>query len=226
MKREHAPFTDPDAVASYAQDARRNVPGLADIHRMVMLLLAEQVKEPAHILVVGAGGGMETLAMAKAQPTWRFTGVDPSPVMLDLARDVLRSFASRVDLIEGTLDQLPAGSFDGATCLLTFHHLNRTERLRTLEQIRCRLKSNACLVMVEHTAPGPDPERWMTLSAAFRDHDGPNWRKASATGKMMVERMPLLTPAEEEDLLHEAGFTQVALFYAALSFRGWVAQSA
>jgi tRNA (cmo5U34)-methyltransferase len=39
----------------------------------------------------------------------------------------------------------------------------------------------------------------------------------------MVERLPLLTPNDEEALLYEAGFVDVRLFYVALSFRGWVA---
>ncbi len=41
----------------------------------------------------------------------------------------------------------------------------------------------------------------------------------------MMERLPLLTPAEEEGLLREAGFTDVELCYAAFSFRGWVGTS-
>lgn len=40
---------------------------------------------------------------------------------------------------------------------------------------------------------------------------------------MMMDRLPLLTPDEEEAMLRDAGFEQVELFYAALSFRGWVA---
>ncbi len=40
---------------------------------------------------------------------------------------------------------------------------------------------------------------------------------------MMAERRPLLAPTDDEDLLREAGFLDVALFYAAFSFRGWVA---
>jgi len=61
---------------------------------------------------------METRAMAEAQPVWRFTGVDPSPAMLDLARGVLKPVADRVELLEGTVDQVPDGPFDGATCFL------------------------------------------------------------------------------------------------------------
>lgn len=223
MDHKHAPFTNPAAVASYPADVPRKVPGLADLHRMVMLLLAEGAPRDAHILVVGAGGGMETRAMAEAQPAWRFTGVDPSPAMLDLAHQTLAPFADRVDLILGIIDQAPAGPFDGATCLLTLHHIDRDQRLRTLKDIRRRLAPGTRLVVVEHSAPGPAPERWMTRSVAFADREGPDWAKAAATGKMTIERLPLLTPAEEEDMLRDAGFTGVELFYAAFSFRGWVA---
>src|SRR3546814_2262037 len=54
-------------------------------------------------------------AMAKAHPGWRFTGVDPAGPMLDLASKVLGANAHRADLIEGTIDDAPAGPFDGAT---------------------------------------------------------------------------------------------------------------
>ena len=175
------------------------------------------------MLIVGAGGGMETRSLAEAQPDWRFTGVDPSPAMIDLARRTLAPFADRVELLEGTIDQAPLDLFDGATCILTLHHIEQDERLRTLREIRRRLRPGASLVVAGHSAPGPDPERWMTRSVAFGDRAGIDWAKSSATASMITERLPLLTPAEEEDLLREAGYSEVALFYAAFSFRGWVA---
>jgi tRNA (cmo5U34)-methyltransferase len=223
MQDERPPFTSPAAIASYVEGTPRKVPGLADLHRMTMLLLAEPAPGAAHILVVGAGGGMETRAMAEAQPDWRFTGVDPSAAMLDLARRTLAPFADRVDLLEGTVDRAPAGPFDGATCLLTLHHIDKNARLHTLREIRHRLKPGAILVVAGHSAAGPDPERWMTRSIAFADRTGLDWAKARETGKMMVERLALLSPVEEEEELGEAGFVDVALFYAAFSFRGWVA---
>jgi tRNA (cmo5U34)-methyltransferase len=39
----------------------------------------------------------------------------------------------------------------------------------------------------------------------------------------MAERLPVLPVGEEEAILLEAGLCEVALFYAAFSFRGWVA---
>ena len=36
-------------------------------------------------------------------------------------------------------------------------------------------------------------------------------------------QLTILTPEQDEALLREAGFGDVALFYAGLAFRGWVA---
>ncbi len=221
MQDTPSPFANPVAVASYADETPRKVPGLADLHRMVTLLLAERAPGAAHMLVVGAGGGLETKAMGEARPDWCFTGVDPSPAMLDLARQAVLPFADRVNLVEGTVDQAPAGPFDGATCLLMLHFLDRSERLRTLREISRRLKPDACIVLAHHSAPGGDPERWMARSAAFADRAGFDWAKATATGRMMAPAAAC--PAEEEELLLEAGFSDVELFYAAFSFRGWLA---
>jgi len=71
-------FSDPQAVARYADGPRRYVPGLADLHRMTGILLAERAPRDARVLVLGAGGGLELKALAEAWPDWSFVGVDPS----------------------------------------------------------------------------------------------------------------------------------------------------
>lgn len=224
MKHEQAsPYANAGMIASYADETPRKVPGLADLHRMAMLLLSEYAPASAHILVVGAGGGLESRAFAEAQAAWHLTGVDPSPAMLDLARQTLAPFSDRVRLMEGTVDQAPVGPFDGASCLLTLHHIERSERLHTLQEIRGRLKPGARLVIAGHAAPAPDSLRWMRRSVAFGDRRDNDPAAAAATAKMMAERLQLLSPAEEEAMLHEAGFSHVEMFYAAFSFRGWVA---
>lgn len=222
MQAKSSPFSNPDAITSYIENAHRNVPGLTDLHRMMMLLLAEQAPNAAHMLIVGAGGGMETKALAKAHPNWRFTGVDPSLAMLNLARQTVTPFLDRVELLECTVDQAPLGLFDGATCLLTLHHIDRNERLQTLREIRRRLKPRARIVIAGHSAFGANPESWMTRSVAFGTRTDLNWAKAADTGRIMAARLPLLTPIEEAEQLREAGFEDIELFYAAFSFRGWV----
>lgn len=218
------PFTDKAAVARYAEGPPRQVPGFADLQRMAMLLLAENAPPAAEILVVGAGGGLELKALAEAQPSWRFVGVDPSAEMLDLATRMLGSLGSRVQLQQGYIDAAPPGPFDGATCLLTLHFIPKEERLRTLREIRKRLKPGAPFVAAHHSCPrGGDLLRWLSRSAAFASTTGVDFERASASAAAMAEHLPILSVDEDEALLREAGFSNVELFYAGFTFRGWVA---
>ena len=225
MQERPSPFADPAAIKDYAAQALSKVPGLADLHRMTMLLLSERTMRAAHILVVGAGGGMELRALAEGQRAWDFTGVDPSAAMLDLARRTLEPFSNRIELIEGTVEAAPLGPFDGAACLLTLHFLEKSERLLTLQEIHRRLKPGARLVVAHHSVAGGEAERWMTRSAAFADRSSVDWEKAMASAAKMIGGLPLLSSVDEEALLYQAGFSDVELFYAAFSFRGWVATS-
>ncbi len=220
--KSQGPFSNPAMVASYADDTPRKVPGLADLHRMAMLLISERAQQAAHILVVGAGGGMELKAMAEAQRHWTFTGVDPSAAMLDLARRNTEPFDDRIELIEGTVGAAPSDLFDGAVCLLTLHFLDKSARLQTLREIHRRLKPDARVVVAHHSAPDGRAQRWLARSVAFADRTGVDWGKAKTTAAGMA-RLPLLSVAEEEVLFREAGLSDVELFYAAFSFRGWVA---
>ena len=222
-------FSQAHRVADYARQTPRKVPGLADLHRMAMLLISEQAPGDARVLVVGAGGGLEVSAMAAAQPAWHFTGVDPSVAMLDIARATTAPFKARINLLEGTVDVAPVLPFDGAVCLLTLHFLERAERLRTLKEILRRLTPGARLVVAHHSMPDDQAasanstQRWLTRSAAFANHADVDWVKATDSATDMAARLPLLSVSEEEAVLREAGFSNVALFYAAFSFRGWVA---
>lgn len=218
------PFTDAAAVARYAENTPRKVPGYADLHRMAMLLLAERAPQDADILVYGAGGGLELKAFTEAQPGWRLVGVDPSAEMLDLAREILGPLLTRVDLREGYMEAAPRGPFNGAACLLTLHFLEQEERLAVLRDIRRRMKPGARLIIAHHSYPqGSEPQDWLARSVLFADRGVQDVARASRSAQMMGKQLPILSAAEEEALLEQAGFREIALFYAAFSFRGWVA---
>ena len=219
-------FDDPAAVARYAENPPRLVPGFTDLQRMTRLLLAEAAPADGRILVVGAGGGLELGAFAEAQPGWRFVGVDPSAEMLKLARLALGPLAERVELTEGYIDSAPEGPFDGASCLLTLHFVPLAERLATLKEIRRRLKPGAAFVVAHHSLPdGPARGVWLDRFAAFAADNGVDLDKASGGARALGERLPILTPEVEIDLLRAAGFVDPQLFYAAFTFRGWVARA-
>ncbi|PZQ48770.1 MAG: methyltransferase [Rhodovulum sulfidophilum] len=217
--------TEPDDAAGYAERVARHVPGLHDLHRMAGLLLAEHVPENGRVLALGAGGGLELRAFARDHPGWRFDGVDPSPGMIARARHVLGAHGARVTWHQGYVDDAPEGPFDGATCLLTLHFLPREERSRTLRALRRRLRPGAPLIVAHHSFPLEDGqrERWLGRNAAWLIAAGVPEARATAGISVMRERLPVLAPEEEERLLRASGFGDVQLFFAALTFKGWVA---
>lgn len=219
-------FDDPAAVARYAENPPRLVPGFRDLQRMTRLLLAEAAPADGRILVVGAGGGLELRAFAEAESGWRFVGVDPSAEMLKLARLTLGPLADRAELHEGYVASAPVGPFDGASCLLTLHFVPVAERLATLTEIRRRLKPGARLVVAHHSLPeGPARGLWLDRFAAFAADNGVEFDKARGGARALGDRLPLLPPEAEVDLLQAAGFVDPQLFYAAFTFRGWVARA-
>jgi len=217
-------FTEAATVARYAEETPRKVPGYADLHHMAMLLLAERAPREAAILVYGAGGGLELKAFGEAQPGWRLTGIDPSVEMLELAREILGPLHARLDLRQGYMEAAPPGPFDGAACLLTLHFLRQEERLEVLRDMRRVMKPGARLVVAHHSYPdGSEPQAWLARSIMFADAGDQGVAKISSSARMMSSHLPILSSGQEEALLEQAGFSEIALFYAAFSFRGWVA---
>lgn len=218
-------FSDPQAVANYTNGPPRFVPGYNAMLSMAAILLAERAREDARILVLGAGGGLELKAFALAQPGWRFDGVDPSAAMLGLAKQTLGALAPRARLHQGYIDDAPEGPFDGATCLLTLHFVDVAERRRIASAIHRRLKPRAPFVVAHLSAPNGDEERplWLSRYSAFLAFSGVEPEKAAAARDAVTNHLDILTPAQDEAVLREAGFTDPTLFYAGFAFRGWVA---
>jgi tRNA (cmo5U34)-methyltransferase len=217
-------FSDPQTVANYAEGPRRFVPGVEALHSMTTLLLAERVPSDARILVLGAGGGLELAAMAKARPGWTFVGVDPAAAMLREAERVLGPHAGRADLIEGYIEDAPPGPFDGATCLLTLHFLDAAERERTVRDIHRRLKPGAPFVAAHASFPQGPGERqsWLSRYVAYAIASGADAEQVGKARAAIDASLNMFSPEQDEAILRAAGFSGVSLFYAAFTWRGWI----
>ena len=218
-------FFSEQAAASYLDGPPRQVPGYAGLLRMATILLAERARADGRILVLGAGGGLELKAMAEAQPQWRFDGVDPSAPMLRLARETAGTHMARISRHEGYIDAAPDGPFDAATCLLVFHFMTRQQRRDALRQLRRRLKPGAPFVLAHISFPQTEPERslWIGRHVTFGAAAGLSPDQMESARQAIGTRLTIMDPAEEEALMRDAGFIGISQFYAAFSFRGWVA---
>jgi tRNA (cmo5U34)-methyltransferase len=220
-------FSDRAATANYHDGPPRFMPGMDALHTMTSILLAEMTPDKARVLVLGAGGGMELKRLAEAHPQWTFVGVDPALAMLELAEKTLGPLMSRVELVQGYIDDAPKGPFDAGTCLLTLHFLDAPTRLHTLGAIHERLKPGAPFVAAHSSFPQEAPSRatWLKRYAAFAVASGVAPEQAAGAGEAVGANLNLFAPEQEEDFLRESGFADPALFYAAFTWRGWIAHA-
>ncbi len=224
MKDLLSHFSDPDAIAKYAEGPPRFMPGYESVQRMTSVLLAEQTPTNAHVLVLGAGGGLELKVFAEAHPGWTFDGVDPAAQMLDQAVQTMGAHAHRANMHVGYIEDAPSGPYDAATCLLTLHFLDADERLRTLKEIHRRLKPGAPFVAAHSSFPQESDQRdlWLSRYAAFALASGADPTQVKQAHETVKAHLNMLNPEHDEALMREAGFKNISLFYAAFTWRGWV----
>jgi tRNA (cmo5U34)-methyltransferase len=98
-------------------------------------------------------------------------------------------------------------------------------RRQTVAAVRRRLKPGAPFVVAHLSVPQGEGERalWLSRYAAFAVASGVAPEHAATAEAAINAQLTVFTPEQDEALLREAGFADVALFYAGLAFRGWVA---
>ncbi|MBY0432423.1 MAG: class I SAM-dependent methyltransferase, partial [Rhodospirillales bacterium] len=163
-------FDDKRALA-YDVLIRRIVPGYESLHGLARLLLVQALPDQAHVLVAGAGTGMELASLAKACPNWRFTAVDPSQAMLAVARHRAEEagLADRIIFHAGFVHDLPEESvFDAATLLLVMHFVaDDGGKAQLLASIARRLRPQAPLLLADLNADAGN-ERYQSFIRAWR----------------------------------------------------------
>jgi tRNA (cmo5U34)-methyltransferase len=65
--------------------------------------------------------------------------------------------------------------------------------------------------------------RWLSRYAAYAIASGADPDKANGARAAVEKNLSLLSPEEDAQILREAGFRSVELFYAAFTWRGWIA---
>lgn len=107
-------------------------------------------------------------------------------------------------------------------------HRARLENLREISGLGRRLKPGAPFVAAHFSFPQGDGARalWLSRYGAFALASGADPEQVKKQVERMVAaidaHLPMLAPEEDEAILREAGFSNVALFYAAFTWRGWV----
>ncbi|MGE0719463.1 MAG: class I SAM-dependent methyltransferase [Alphaproteobacteria bacterium] len=214
--------------ANYDQAPRWFIPGYAASHAMAAVILSQRIGPAADILVVGAGTGTETLEFARHSAQWRFLGVDPSPEMLTAAQAKFApaGIAGRARLLQGTVADAPRVQFDAATAFLALHYVpDDGSRLEQTREVHARLRPGAPFLLINTCIDraSPEFERELQLCAAFGTRNGAPPQAVARVIELHRGHTAFVTPEREQEILREAGFREIATFYRALWFHGFVA---
>ncbi|WP_428970458.1 class I SAM-dependent methyltransferase [Sphingomonas sp. Xoc002] len=145
---------DPARAGEYQAQSRIALAGYDACHELSACMLAATLdsNQAANILVVGAGGGaQEVVAASMLSSQWRFTAVDPSRPMLDIAVSEIsrHGLEACTDFHLGYVDDLPSDlRFSAATLIGVLHHQpGREAKRRLLSAIAGRLVPGSPLVL-------------------------------------------------------------------------------
>ena len=213
--------------STYEATVRRAIPAHEHTMRMAAALLAARLPEKAEILVVGAGGGMELCELGAVRPGWRLTGVDPSALMIEMARDRVNrhGLAGRVTLVQDTAESLPqTAHFDAATCMMVMHMLpDNGAKAALLAPIAERLKPGALFVLTD--AFGEElPEPYVPAWRWFQRGMGRKDEEITALELQVRAGVHFVPESRIAALLGEAGFAPPVQYCHAFWFGGWITE--
>ena len=147
-----------------------------------------------HVLEIGVGSGMNLPVYGSAVD--RVCGIDPSPELLDRARERVAAARVPVSLAQAPAEQLPFRDAAFDTLVMTWTLCSIPNPSAALNEMRRVLKPGGRLLFVEHgLAPEPAIMRWQHRLT-------PCWRRIG--GGCHLDR-------KMDDLIRNAGFRVDAL---------------
>lgn len=111
------------------------MPGYADLHRALLNGIPFLPTRSFRVLELGVGTGTFTSLLLSEFPHAVVRGVDLSPKMIRLAREKLRGYRGRVELVASDLASYPSGEYDAVVSALAIHHLPDREKWRLFRQV-------------------------------------------------------------------------------------------
>ncbi|MGB3222825.1 MAG: class I SAM-dependent methyltransferase [Desulforhopalus sp.] len=190
-----------------------------------------ELSNRSRLLCVGVGTGKELIHLARKNPGWTFTAVEPSKAMLDVCRSSLEEegLKSRCDFHEGYLETLPNKElYNGATCCLVSQFvLERENRSAFFNEISKRLRSDAILINADLSVD-INSEKYEDLLRLWY-----GVMSARKTSSEDVERMKvaysksvaMLPPDSIASIIKEGGFKTPIHFFQAGLIHAWFAKN-
>jgi tRNA (cmo5U34)-methyltransferase len=122
-------------ASEYDRTARASMPGYIDLHRTLVGGIPLLPTREFRVLELGVGTGTLTALVLGQFPHALVTGIDLSPRMISRAREKLRPFRDRVELVAGDLGTFEDAPYDVVLSALAIHHLSDAAKWRLFRKI-------------------------------------------------------------------------------------------
>ncbi|HET9394737.1 MAG TPA: class I SAM-dependent methyltransferase [Nitrospiraceae bacterium] len=231
MHRDEIKAIFDQQAASYDRQWARTAP-LNDCLYFLLESSFAELPPDARILCVGAGTGTELAHLARKNPAWRFTAVEPSGPMLEVCRQRAEKegFASRCHFHEGYLDSLSTTHLhDAATCFLVSQFiLDQPARSEFFREISRRLKPEGILASSDLASDVNSSGYEVLLRACMK------MMASSDISPEGIERLRkayandvgVLAPGRVASIIESGGFEHPVQFFQAGLIHAWLSKRA
>lgn len=223
MKHSHVEIFEDERASQYDQFVKTWIVNYDFVLQTIPSIVQLKSPDARDILVVGSGTGNEMLALLHAKNTsWNVTGVDPSPDMVEMAKQKLKGY-SEASLVLGDVHALPHDrTFDVATLLLVLHFMKDDGTKQSLLQgIHDKLSEGAPLIILDIF--GDDRE--FAQNIRILEKILPEVVEGMVIKdriETMGERIYHISEDRLSDLLQQVGFSKPVRFFQSVIYGAWI----
>jgi tRNA (cmo5U34)-methyltransferase len=223
-------FAFDDEVAAVFDDmVSRSVPQYAEIQRMLAELALAFVSEGSRVYDLGCSTGTTLSVLHKyLRVPAQLIGIDNSEEMLAQCRTKLagQGLADAIELQCSDLDDgIDIRDASVVFLVLTLMFVRPLNREKLMRQIHSGMRDNGCLLMVEKVLGNGSLFNRLFIERyyAYKRRMGYSELEISQKREALENVLIPYRPQENRDLLLNAGFRQVDVFFKWYNFAGFVA---
>jgi tRNA (cmo5U34)-methyltransferase len=223
-------FVFDETVAGVFDDmVSRSVPMYAEIQRMLAELASAFVSEGSSVYDLGCSTGTTLSILHNFLRTpAHLIGIDNSPEMLDQCHTklVAQNLADAIELRCGDLDEgIEIHDASVVFLVLTLMFVRPLNREKLMRQIQAGMRENGCLLMVEKVLGNGSLFNRLFIERyyAYKRRMGYSELEISQKREALENVLIPYRLQENRDLLLNAGFRHVDVFFKWYNFAGFVA---
>ena len=220
---------DSEVTDVFEDMLNRSIPQYQLMRQLVFDTGRAFVHPNTHIIDLGCSRGEALAPFVDAfGMNNHYLGIEVSKPMLEAARErfAAHELAPLVEIHELDLcESYPHAPTSLTLCILTLQFLPPQCRMKVLQSAFSETLHGGAIILVEKIRGASDTldQLMVDLYHLFKQEQGYSKEAIERKRQGLEGVLVPLTASENEQLLHDAGFTQVDSFWRWLNFAGWIA---